>query len=139
MHAVLHQFLLALVGSLPTRRVHSSRPGAFRGDRGVLLSALGGSKPGTVEPEGHGVQNGSPGVAVMEPGRVDGLGSVEGPACQGGKGRMRWTFWAGGGHSGTKAGAAGLNGRCCLSFSHSQKLPNEIFRGFLPLGKQALL
>lgn len=87
MHAVLHQLLLALVGGLSPQWIHSSRCRALGGGRGVLLSALCRSESGAVEPEGHGVQDGSPGVAVVQPGRVDGLRSVEGPTLTPGRQR----------------------------------------------------
>lgn len=75
MHSVFNQLVVALARGRRTLR-KPGRPGA-----GGALGLLGGSEVSGAEPESDGVQDGSPGAAVVQTCRVDGLRSVKRSAC----------------------------------------------------------
>lgn len=75
MHSVFDQLVVTLAGSSRTLR----KPGA--GGVLRLLETIGGSELGRVEPESDSMQDGSPGAAVVQTRRVNGLRSIKRSAC----------------------------------------------------------
>lgn len=78
MHSVFDQLIVTLAGGSRTLR-KPDRPGT--GGVLRLLGTIGGSEVSGAEPESDGVQDGSPGAAVVQTSRVNGLGSVESSSC----------------------------------------------------------
>lgn len=73
-HPVFDQLVVALAWGWGTLR----EPGSSRDGGGLrLVRTFGGPEVSGAEPEGDGVQDGSPRAAVVQTRRVDGLGSVE--------------------------------------------------------------
>lgn len=77
-HPVFDQLVGALAGDSRTLR-KPGRPGAA-GALG-LVGTLGNPEVSRAEPESDGMQDGSPGAAVVQTRRVDGLGCVKRSAC----------------------------------------------------------
>jgi len=81
MHSVLDQVLEALGGRGRGGGPLGEEAGSLGGVGWGLLGLLSGTEVGAPQPEGHGMQHGRPGAAVVEARRVDGLWCIEGSAC----------------------------------------------------------